>query len=101
MDVVKEGTGNCNGTGVICDGDGTDELEEAIDIEDEIPEAISFPPIKTEQEVRVWVTCEVVAAHAVRPFMAPKKCSVILHSTISCFVLYCGCSVPFEIWIAI
>ena len=65
MDVVKEGTGNCNGTGVICDGDGTDELEEAIDIEDEIPEAISFPPIKTEQEVRVWVMCEVVAVHAV------------------------------------
>ena len=24
-----------------------------------------------------------------------------LHLTISCFVSYCGCHIPFEIWIAI
>jgi len=26
---------------------------------------------------------------------------VKLHLTISCFVSYCGCHIPFEIWIAI
>jgi hypothetical protein len=39
----------------MCDVDGAGEVsikvEEAIDIKDEIPEAISFPPIKTEHEV--------------------------------------------------
>ena len=43
------------------------EQEVAIDIiKDEIREAILFPPIKTEQEVRLWGVCEVVAAHAFR-----------------------------------
>ena len=42
------------------------EQEVAIDIKGEIPEAISFSPIKTEQEVRLWGVCEVVAAHAFR-----------------------------------
>ena len=55
---------------VTCDVDGTEEVsinfeddidikeevsfkvEEAIDIKDEIPEAIPFPPIKTEHDVR-------------------------------------------------
>jgi hypothetical protein len=80
---VMEGEGN--------DVDGTEEVsiaaedaidikeevsikvEEAIDIKDEMPEAIPFPPIKTEHEVRVWGVCEVVAAHAFRPFIAPKR----------------------------
>jgi hypothetical protein len=39
---------------VTCDVDETEEvsinIEEAIDIKDEIPEAITFPPIKTEHE---------------------------------------------------
>jgi phosphoribosyl-dephospho-CoA transferase len=51
----------------MCDGDGTEEVsvnveyaikeediikvEEAIEIKDEIPEALTFPPIKTEHEV--------------------------------------------------
>ena len=70
MGFVEGETGSCNETCVTCDGDGTEkasiEVEEAIDmkegvsikvegaidIEDEIPEAISFPPIKTEHEVR-------------------------------------------------
>jgi len=47
--------------------------EESISTKNEIPEAISFPPIKTEQEVRLWGMCEVVAAHAFRPFIAPKR----------------------------
>jgi len=48
-------------------------VEEAIDIKDEIPEAISFPSIKTEHEVRLWGVCEVVAAHTFREFIAPKR----------------------------
>jgi hypothetical protein len=92
---VEGETGSCRQTCVMC---GTEEVsiedeeaidikdgipeaisfppiktEEAIDIKDEIPEAISLPPIKTEQEVRLWGMCEVVAAHAFRPFIAPKR----------------------------
>jgi hypothetical protein len=48
-------------------------VEEAIDIKDEIPEARIFPSIRPEQEVRLWGVCEVVAAHAFRPFIAPKR----------------------------
>jgi hypothetical protein len=66
----------------MCDGDGTEEssikveeaidikeeisieVEEAIDIKDEIPEAITFPSIKTEHEVRLCGVCKVVAGHA-------------------------------------
>ena len=72
---------------VTCDVDGTEEVsinfeddidikeevsfkvEEAIVIKDEIPEAISFPPFKTEHEVRLWGVCEVVADDAVRAFI--------------------------------
>jgi len=67
---------------VECDVDGTEEVsykveeaidikdevsikvEEAIDIRDEIPEAIIFPPIKTEKEVKLWGACEVMSAQA-------------------------------------
>jgi hypothetical protein len=48
-------------------------VEEAIVIKDEIPEAISYPSIKTEHEVRLWVVCEVVAVHAFRPFISPNR----------------------------
>ena len=77
MGFVEGETGSCNETRVKCDVDGTEEVsikvEEAIDIKDEIPEATSFPPINTEHEVRLWGVCEVVAAHAFRPFIAPKR----------------------------
>jgi hypothetical protein len=91
MDIVEGETGSCSETCVTCDVDGTEEVsikaeeaidikeevfikeEEAIDIKDEIPETISFPLIKTEQEVSLWDVCDVVAAHAFRPFMAPKR----------------------------
>ena len=73
MGFVEGETGSCNETCVACDVDGTEdvciEVEEAIDIKKEIPEAISFPPIKTEHEVRLWGVCEVVAAHAFRAFI--------------------------------
>ena len=87
MGFVEGETGSCSETCVTCDVDETEEasinfedaidikegvsnkVEEAININDEIPKAISFPPIKTEQEVRLWGVCEVVAAHAFRAFI--------------------------------
>ena len=57
MGFVEGGTGSCSETCVECDVDGTEEVsikvEEVIDIKDEIPEAITSPPIKTENEVRL------------------------------------------------
>jgi len=75
-DVVEGETASYSGTCVTCVDDGTEEVSikvEAVDVKDEIPQAIIFPPIKTEQEVRLLGVCEVVAAHAFRPFMAPKR----------------------------
>ena len=77
MCFVEGETGSCSETCVTCDVGGTEEVsikvEEDIDIKDEIPEAISFPPIKTEHEVRLWGVCEVLAAHDFRPFIAAKR----------------------------
>ena len=54
---VDGGTGSCSETCVECDVGGTEEVSikvgDVIDIKDEMPEAISFPPIKTEHEVRL------------------------------------------------
>jgi hypothetical protein len=72
MDVVEGETGSYSETGVTCNVDGTEEVsikveesidikeevsikvEEATDTKDEILEAIIFPPINTEPEVRLW-----------------------------------------------
>ena len=58
---VEGGTGSCSETCVECDVGGTEEVsikvEEVIDIKDEIPEAITSPPIKTENEVRLRGVC--------------------------------------------
>jgi hypothetical protein len=58
---VEHETGPCSETCVTCGVDGTEEIsikiEETLDIEDEIPEAISFPPLKTEHEVRLRGVC--------------------------------------------
>jgi len=74
---LEDKTGDCNEACVKCDVCRTEEvstkIEESFDIKDEIPEAIIFSPIKTEEEVRLWGLCEVVAAHAFRPFIAPKS----------------------------
>jgi len=55
-DFVEGETGCCSETCVKCDVGGSEEVsikfEEAIDIKNEIPEAKTFPPIKTEYEVR-------------------------------------------------
>ena len=76
MCFVEDGTVLCREMCVTHD-DGTEEVnikvEEDIDIKDELPEAVSFPPIKTENEVRLWGVCEVVATHAFMPFFAPKR----------------------------
>jgi hypothetical protein len=77
MDFGEGETGSCSETCVTFDVDGTGivniKVEEAIGIKDEIPESTSFIPIKTEHEVRLCGVCEVVAAHAFRPFIAPTK----------------------------
>jgi hypothetical protein len=91
MGYVEGETGYCSEPCVTCDVDGTEEVsitaedaidikeevsikvEEAIDIKDEMPEAILFPPIKSEHEVRLQGVCEVVAAHDFKPFIFPKK----------------------------
>ena len=61
MGFVEGGTGCCIEKCEMCDVDATDEVsikvEEAVDTKNEIPEAIIVPPIKTEQEVRLWGVC--------------------------------------------
>ena len=91
MDFVEGETDSCPETFVMFDVDGLEgvnikaeealdikeevsiKIEEAIDIKDAIPEAPSFPPIRTEHEVRLCGVCEVVAADTFRPFIAPTR----------------------------
>jgi hypothetical protein len=58
QDCVEGETGSCSETCVTCDADGTEEVsikvEGAVNTRGEIPEAITFPEIKTEREVRRW-----------------------------------------------
>ena len=55
---VEGETGSCSETFEMCDADGTEEVsikvEGAVNTRGEIPEAITFPEIKTEHEVRRW-----------------------------------------------
>ena len=55
---VEGGTSSCVETCVECNVAGTEEVsikaEEATHIKNEAPEAIIFPPIKTEKEVKLW-----------------------------------------------
>jgi hypothetical protein len=51
MCFVEGAAGSGSETRVTCDVYGTEEV--SIKVEDEIPEAIGFPPIKTENEVRL------------------------------------------------
>jgi hypothetical protein len=58
MVFVENGTGCDSETFVTFDVNGAEEGSikfEAIYVKDEIPEATSFPPIKTEHEVRLGV----------------------------------------------
>jgi len=55
MCFVEGETGPCSETCVMCDVDGSEEVTikvEEVDIKDEITEAIIFPSIRTEHEVR-------------------------------------------------
>ena len=58
MDCVEGETGSCSATCIMCDADRTEgvgiKVEEDIDTKVEIPEAITFPEIKAEHEVRLW-----------------------------------------------
>jgi hypothetical protein len=58
MNCVEGEAGSCSTTCVRCDADGIEgvgiKVEEAGDIEDEIPEAITFSEIETEPEVKIW-----------------------------------------------
>ena len=92
VDFVEDGTGSDSETFVMFDVDGTKEVcikvEEALDIKDEIPEAISFPPIKTEHEVRLCGVCEVVAAHVFRPIISDQgSCYMTLNYFQLCVTL--------------
>jgi hypothetical protein len=57
MGFVEGETGSCSDTcvtgGVGGTEDGSVQVEETVAIKGEIPEAINFPPIKTEREVRL------------------------------------------------
>ena len=58
---VEGGTSSCVETCVECNVAGTEKVsikaEDAIHIKNEAPDAIIFPPIKTEHEVRLWGVC--------------------------------------------
>ena len=105
MGYVEGETGYCSETCVTCDVDWTEEVsikveeaidikeegsiedEEAIDINYKIPEFVSVSSIKTEKEVRLWGLCEMVAAHAFRPFIAPKEnCQITLNYFLLCAI---------------
>jgi hypothetical protein len=77
MDFMEGETGSCSETSVTFDVDRFEEVtikvEEGVYVKDEIPEAASYPSIKTEHEVRLRGVCEVMAAHAFRPFIASRK----------------------------
>ncbi len=93
MGCVEGGTGSCscNETCVTCDVDGTEEVsikvEEGIDIKNEMPEAIKFPPIKTENEVRLWGVCEMMAAHILSHLLPQKgNCEITLNYFLLCVI---------------
>ena len=86
-------TGSCSETCVMCDVDGTEEVsikvEDAIDIKNEIPEAIKSPPIKTENEVRLWGVCEVIAGHILGHLLSQKgNCEITLNCFLLCVIFW-------------
>jgi hypothetical protein len=87
--VLQDGVGFVEGETdsccVTCDVDGNDKV--SIKVEDEMSEAITFPEIKTEHEVRLWGVCE-VAAHAFRSFIARERNILVVMFMYSCCVFY-------------
>jgi len=108
MGFVEGETEPCNETCVTCDVDGTEEnikfeeavgvkeevnikVEETVDIKDEIPEALIFPPIKTEQEVRLWVLCMSWWQLTLLGRLLPQKgnCEFTFNYFLLCVILCC------------
>ena len=65
MCFVEGGTGSCSEMCVTCDVGGTEEVSIKVE-EDEMPEAITFPPIKTENEVRLILYTKMICRHNFR-----------------------------------
>jgi len=100
MGLVEGGTGSCIETCVECDVDGTEEVsikvEEAMDIKNEIPEAIrSSSPINTEQEVRLWGGCVCVRwwqPMLLGHLLPQKETEITLIYFLLCVILWVPCS---------
>jgi hypothetical protein len=77
MGLVEGETGYCSDTcatgGVGGTGEGSDQVEETVAIRGEISEAVKFPAINTEHEVRLQGVHEMFPSHAVRPFIALQR----------------------------
>ena len=78
-------------------------VEEAIDTKDEIPQAISFPLVKNEDEVWLWYICVCVCVCVwwwwqlilLGHLLAPKRnCEI----TLICFLLSVTLWVPCTFW---
>ena len=83
MCCVEGETGPCSMTRVTSDVDGSESVsiqdEEVVNI-NESREAITFPSIKTELEVRLWGVCEMVAGHSFGLFLAQQgMCEITLN----------------------
>jgi len=102
---VEGETGSCIETCVTCDFGGTEEVsikvEDTIDIKDEIPEPLIFPPVMTDHQVRPWVLCVRWWQLMLLGHLLPQKgnCKVPFNCILILF--YCGCHIHFEIWIAV
>ena len=77
MDVAEVESVSYNKTCVTGDDDGAEEIiiqvDQAIGIMEGIPDPISSPTIVTEQKVRLWGECEMVAAYALGHLWSKRK----------------------------
>jgi hypothetical protein len=77
MGLVEGETGYCSDTcvtgGVVGTGDGNVQVEETVAIRGEISEAVKFPAINAEHEVRLQGLHEIFPTHAVRLFIALRR----------------------------
>ena len=105
MCCVEGETGSCSEACVTHDVDGAEEasgnVEDDIDIKDEILEALIFPPIKTEQEVSLWVFCVRWWQLMLLGHLLPQKGNCKVPCNYFLFLFYCGCHIHFGIWIAV
>jgi len=56
---------------------------DTVDIKDEIPEAVTFTPVKTEQEVRLWCVCVGLWQLVLSGHVLPERTSCTLCSNTS------------------